>query len=145
MSWRLAYLKFCETMVKLDKKFYNNFLFWLSFLFTLFLLWIWPVDYIFHASYRSSDSGFFDCTLRASQEHIWNWLCRVWDPRELTMETDDWCQWRKFIGDEDYVFCKISYKRLWKKFERSLWNTLGLGGNWFMKKPEAKNLVTLSL
>jgi hypothetical protein len=32
-----------------------------------------------------------------------------------------------------------------KKMKRSKWNTLGLGANWFMKKPEAKNLVTLSL
>ncbi len=32
-----------------------------------------------------------------------------------------------------------------KNLKRSKWNTLGLGGNWFMKKPEAKNLVTLSL
>ncbi len=32
-----------------------------------------------------------------------------------------------------------------KNSKRSKWNTLGLGGNWSMKKPEAKNLVTLSL
>ncbi len=32
-----------------------------------------------------------------------------------------------------------------KNSKRSKGNTLGLGGNWFMKKPEAKNLVTLSL
>ncbi len=32
-----------------------------------------------------------------------------------------------------------------KNLKRSKWNPLGLGGNGFMKKPEAKNLVTLSL
>ncbi len=31
-----------------------------------------------------------------------------------------------------------------KNLKRSYWDTLGLGVNWFMKKPEAKNLVTLS-
>ncbi len=30
-------------------------------------------------------------------------------------------------------------------FKRSKWNTLGLGGELIHEKPEAKNLVTLSL
>jgi hypothetical protein len=32
-----------------------------------------------------------------------------------------------------------------KKLKQSLWDTLGLGGNWSWKKTRSKNLVTLSL
>ncbi len=35
--------------------------------------------------------------------------------------------------------------QIFKKFETVLTGYSGAGGNWFMKKPEAKNLVTLSL
>jgi hypothetical protein len=35
--------------------------------------------------------------------------------------------------------------RIFEKFETALRYTQELGGNWFMKKPEVENLVTLFL
>ncbi len=79
--------------------------------------------------YTSFDSGehrgrLFGCTSSSPQEHIWNWLCREWDPRESTKETDYFRSmktiywWRIFC-----FFCKISYEHL---FNFSLFTLLSL-------------------
>ncbi len=53
-----------------------------------------------------------------------------------------WCRWYRWST----LSCEY-LREFSKKFETALMvqYTQGLGGNWIMKKPEAKNLVTLSL
>jgi hypothetical protein len=78
--------------------------------------------------------------------HRWQICCRCRWFRGQFCQRCRWHRWQMCHQGLWYRCCTLTYLREFtKKFKTVLKRYSGLGGNWFMKKPEAKTLVTLSL